>query len=141
MTKPVRCTSIGHDEAGMTLIEVMVASVILLVGLLGLALMQVHAMKANAQARSMTEAANYASDRVEQIMSAVWTEETVDSDLAANDPDTPEDMHTATADGYTVNWVVTDASDKMSKTVNLTVLWTEEGKTHRVSQVVVRTMH
>lgn len=137
----MRGTSIVKDQAGMTLIEVMVASVILLVGLLGLALLQVNAMKANASARKLTEASNFASDRIEQIMSAVWTEDTMGSVLSANDPDTEGDIHTASGDGYTVNWLVTDASDNQSKTVNLTVLWTEEGRSHRVSQVVVRTRH
>jgi len=141
MTEPMRCTSCVENQSGMTLVEVMVASVILLVGLLGLALLQVHAMKGNASARKMTEASNLASDHIEQIMSEVWTDATIGSDLTANDPATPGDIHLSVAGGYTISWLVADASDLRSKTVDLQVNWSEDGRSHQVSQVVVRTKH
>ena len=51
----------------MTLIELMVASVIFLVGILGLATLQVNAMKANMDAFKMTEGTILISDRIEQL--------------------------------------------------------------------------
>ena len=121
------------DQSGMTLIEVMVACVILLVGILGLALLQVNAINGNAAARRVTEASNTVSDRIEQIMSGVWTGETVGADLAAG-------PHAATSGKYSVAWQVVDASDGGSKTVNVTVSWPESGRTRQISQVIVRTL-
>ncbi|WP_300674012.1 prepilin-type N-terminal cleavage/methylation domain-containing protein [Desulfoluna sp.] len=141
MNESAKEKSLFHDQSGMTLIEVMVASVILLVGILGLALLQVQAMKGNASARRMTEASNASSDRIEQIMSAVWTDNVLSADLTKNDPDTAGDIHLSVRDGYTVTWLVTDATDSQSKSIDLRVGWMEDGRSHQVSQRVVRTKH
>lgn len=127
-------------QSGMTLIEVMVASVILVVGVLVLAQLQINAIKGNATARKMTEASNAASDRIEQIMSEVWTDTTVGSDLTVNDPSDSADFHSDTAGHYSVSWRVIDSNDGRSKTVNLTVGWADDGHSRQISQVIVRTL-
>lgn len=119
-------------QAGMTLVEVMVASMIFLVGILGVASLQVQAMQANADAFKMTEGAITIGDRIEQVMSARWTDTYTAPELAAG-------AHTETVGHYTVSWDVTDATHGRSKTVDLTVGWSTAGDAHEISQVVVRT--
>ena len=115
------------NQSGMTLIEVMVACVILMVGVLGLGILQIHAMKTNTAARRMTEATNVASDRIEQIMSNTWTH-----------PSLVKGAHAETQGGYRVSWNVANASNGRSKTVQVAVAWTVDGHPHRLTQVVVR---
>jgi len=122
------------NNNGMTLIEVMVAGVLLMVGVLSLALLQVHSMKGNAAARQMTEATNAASDRIEQIMSEVWTDDAVGTSLAVGN-------HSATADDYGLSWQVANSTDGRSKIVNLSVSWTVEGDSKQISQVFVRALN
>jgi prepilin-type N-terminal cleavage/methylation domain-containing protein len=134
MNENLRKNDIFADNSGMTLIEVMVASMILLVGILSLALLQINAMKGNAAARKMTEASNAASDRIEQIMSEVWTDDAVGPSLVVGN-------HSATSGHYGISWQVADSGEGRSKTVNLTVNWTVEGDSKQISQVFVRTLN
>ena len=106
-----------RDE-GFTLLEVMIALVILSVGLLGLAALQLVAIKSNAFSSEMTYATMLAQQHAEILKSRAFT----DSDLAAGD-------HSATGNSkgvhYTVAWNVTDDTpDADMKTINLTVQWT-----------------
>lgn len=55
------------NQNGFTLVEVMVAMVVFAIGILTLNLMQTSAIDGNASANRMTNAATWASDRVEQI--------------------------------------------------------------------------
>lgn len=103
---------------GFTLLEVMVALVILSVGLLGLAALQLVAIKSNAFSGEMTYATMLAQQHAEILKSRAFT----DSDLTAGE-------HTAMGSSkgvqYTVAWNVTDnAPDTDMKTINLTVQWT-----------------
>lgn len=60
-------------QEGFSLIEVLVALVILAVGLLGLALFQTTAIKGNAIAAKWTVATELAQDRLEKFRHANWT--------------------------------------------------------------------
>lgn len=68
-------------ENGFTLLEVMIAIVILLVGLLGAASMQISSIQWNSKASHLTEATNVGLNQVEQIMSWDFN----DTRLADND--------------------------------------------------------
>ena len=61
-----------HEE-GFSLIEVLVALTILSVGLLGLAMFQVTAIKGNAIASKWTVATELAQDRLERFRHVDWT--------------------------------------------------------------------
>ncbi len=60
-------------QGGFTLIEVLVALVILSVGLLGLAMFQITAIKGNAIAAKWTVATELAQDRIERFRHVNWT--------------------------------------------------------------------
>ena len=56
-----------HDQSGFTLIEVMIALVVLAAGLLALATMQIVSIRSNAFSSEMTYATMLAQTRLEQI--------------------------------------------------------------------------
>lgn len=58
-----------NNKKGFTLIEVMIAMVVLSIGLLGAGAMQLSAIKGNANASKLTEATNLATSQVENILS------------------------------------------------------------------------
>jgi type IV pilus assembly protein PilV len=58
---------LGQNDDGFTLIEGMLAAVILAIGLLGLASMQAFALVRNGDANEMTRVTNFAADIVERI--------------------------------------------------------------------------
>jgi len=119
-----------HEE-GTTLIEVMVATVVLMVGILGIAALQIHAIRANARAFNMTEGATTIGQRIERVLSETWTDTTTGGDLAVG-------THTMTEGDHTITWVVADATNGRSKTINLNVRWGSGSDSHSISQVMVR---
>lgn len=64
----------NRGKEGFSLIEVLVALAILAVGLLGLALFQVTAIKGNAIASKWTVATDLAQDQIERFRHAAWTD-------------------------------------------------------------------
>jgi type IV pilus assembly protein PilV len=118
---------------GFTLLEVMIALVILAVGLLGLAALQLTAVKSNAFSGEMTYATMKAQQYAEVFKSLPFT----DTDL-----DSTGNPHTAIESSkgvqYTVTWNVTDnvpATDM--KSINITVEWTSlrQGKASEAGTV------
>lgn len=55
-------------DHGFTVIEVLMAISIFAIGILGVAAMQIAAVKGNASARGVTDIATWAADRVEKLM-------------------------------------------------------------------------
>ena len=105
-----------NNNRGYSLIEVLIAMAIFSLGILGVAGMQISSTGSNSTARKITDATYYAEDRLETLMSLSWA----DADLVAA-------THTeATANGYTIEWIVTDADldangTNDSRIINLTV--------------------
>jgi prepilin-type N-terminal cleavage/methylation domain-containing protein len=66
----------GKNENGFTLIETLVAMVILSIALLGIAQMQLSAMQGNRSSYDMTEASALASDMIEQMVLQNWKDPT-----------------------------------------------------------------
>ena len=112
-------------EEGFTLLEVMLAISILMVGLLAVASMQVSAIRGNAYASRQTEGTGMALDRMEKLLDLPYD----NADLATGnhaDPNPPS--------GYSVSWGVTDdAPLSNTKTVSVTVTWIDHGAQKSVS--------
>ena len=59
-------------EGGLTLLELMIAMVILAIGLLGLLTMQIEAMKSGRTGKHVTDAARIAQDQMETLTNQAW---------------------------------------------------------------------
>ena len=84
-----------HNENGFTLIEAMIATMVLSVGILTLITMQITSIKGNARARGITTASTWVQDRIEQLIAS-------DYDTLAADADTSPDGN------YSLSWTVQD---------------------------------
>ncbi|MGE0086144.1 MAG: prepilin-type N-terminal cleavage/methylation domain-containing protein [Desulfococcaceae bacterium] len=61
------------NEAGFTLLEVMIAAVVLTVGLLAIGIMQISSIDGDAKAREMTEAGTLAMDQLEMLLAGDYS--------------------------------------------------------------------
>ncbi len=125
--------TIGNDPAaGFTIIEVMIAMVVFAIGILGVVTMQTSSVSGNAKARYISEAANYAADRVEILLDTDYS--TIVDGAGTNagfnglddggiTPATQADYKTASTDGlYTIYWnVVSNLPTSNSKTIKVIV--------------------
>lgn len=105
-----------NNENGFTIVEVMVALVIFSIGVLGLAAMQIDFIQGNATARGVTEAANRASSKMEELVALQFTNRGTDPilDPAAVDPPSRSEI----IGDYTIDWTVTFPDQDNSGTVN-----------------------
>jgi type IV pilus assembly protein PilV len=115
-------TKRGHvisKNEGFTLLEVMIALVILSVGLLGLAALQLVAVKSNSFSSEMTYATMIAQQQIESLKSLPFT----DGNLTpgSHTPPTPPNSKGVQ---YIITWTVTDNAPATNmKTIALTVTW------------------
>lgn len=105
---------------GFTLIEVMIALVILAVGLLALATMQIVSVRTNAFSSEMTYATMLAQQQLETLKNLNFT----DADLTDTTSSSPHQLAPIIEKGasYSVSWDVEDTTADM-KTIDLTVQW------------------
>lgn len=101
-------------QQGFTLIEVMMAMVILGIGIMSIVALQTRDTMYNNSSRRQTQAYTWATDRVERLRALPYT----DADLTTS-------SHSETQSPYTVQWVVSDNTAKVADTkkVEVTVLW------------------
>ena len=101
-------------QQGFTLIEVMMAMVILGIGIMSIVALQTRDTMYNNSSRRQTQAYACAMDRVERLRALPYT----DGDLTIS-------SHSETQSPYTVQWVVSDNTTKVADTkkVAVTVLW------------------
>jgi type IV pilus assembly protein PilV len=103
-----------RDSKGFTLLELMIALVILAIGLLGLASLQVMAIKGNSYGQEMTVASTLAENQLEQLRQTTGT--------LVNGTDTVTDQNGIT---YTRTWTVTlNTPQQGATTVLITISWT-----------------
>ena len=109
---------------GFTLIEVMIALVIMSIGLTALAAVQISAIRGNDFSKRMTTAISIAEAKMEQIKSSSYVNILSESSIQI----TQSNMH------FTRQMTVTNniAPLTNTKTVNVTVSWSEGSKSHSV---------
>lgn len=117
--------SIRVKSKGFTLIEVLVALVVLSITLLGIASLMATTSKYNAAGGRLTEAVTFAQDRLEELRITPWDKINTDNDAILG----------STGINYARNWnVIPNVAppDETLKTVNITVNW-NDGVDHSVS--------
>ena len=114
---------------GFTLIEVMAGLIILAIGLLGIATMQITSIKGGYFSSNVTQATIFAQDKLEYLKSLSYN----DSNL--NSGQHNEGTISGTIFSRVVN-VVDDAGNSI-KTITVTVQWTDRGN-HSISFSTIR---
>jgi type IV pilus assembly protein PilV len=130
---------------GFTLIEVLITLVVFAVGILGLALMQLSAIKGNSVANRVTQASTLASDQIERIMTWDYADGRLDEDndntyTLSNGDDETFDGHEADPSGnYDAFWNVQENTPETgSKTVDVTVIWFDRGQRKELTMSTIK---
>lgn len=133
------------DTGGFTLLEVLVALVILMVGLLGALLLQTTAIQGNAFSRELQTGVVLAEDLMEQVK-VIDFDDPLLSSVPADNPHenvelagvaNPIDEQGVSGGIYTRRWTVTDSAPN-SKTITATVNWNIKGENHSVTMTTVK---
>jgi len=119
----------NRKQNGFTLIEVVAGLIILAIGLLGIATMQITSTKGGYFSSNVTQATIFAQDKLEYLRN-----------LSYNDSHLSNGLHnegtiSGTLFSRMVN-VVEDAGNSM-KTITVTVQWADRGN-HRISFSTIR---
>jgi len=107
--------NLSRKSEGFTIIEVLIAIIILSVALLALAGLMTTTTKNNSWGAHMTEAATFAQDRLEELRATPWTMITTGSDT----------RHGATGIVYTRSWEVVPNTTDTLRTVAITLNWND----------------
>lgn len=110
----IRC----KKSKGFSLIEVLIALVILAIALLALAGLMVQSTNSNSWGSHLTEASTLAQDKLEELRMARWT---------ALDSEPFTDVRTgSTGTNYTRTWTVDTNTAGNLKTVSISISWTDK---------------
>jgi len=107
-----------RSEQGFSLVEVLVSMVILSIGLLAVASMQINAGRMDGRSMGMTEGGAIAHGKMEELIGRPY-----------DHPDLSDDPHPPQVrEEYSLVWgVVEDTPIPKVKTVTVTVTWNETG--------------
>jgi prepilin-type N-terminal cleavage/methylation domain-containing protein len=128
-----------QNEKGLTLPEVLVAMVVLSLGLLALARMQITAIQVNAASGRLTQATAIAQDKVEQLMALPYAHAELDDQNPVGEVTKhPLEQPEPRPGGYTITWTVDEDTATGVKTINLTVTWSNRGQQKTFSLAVFK---
>jgi len=119
----------NRRRAGLTLIEVLIASVILGAGLLALAAMQLEALRGGRSGNVDTYATALAQNKLEELRRIAWA----DSSLNATGNWTTAATVTSAQQGqtYTIDWRVTDVVTGWTRAIDVRVRWSTPQRPNR----------
>lgn len=140
-------TRANVHQGGFTLIEVLVAIVILSIGIMALSTMQTVAIQGNATANRITDSSNWAADRAEQIFTMDYGDKvnatTCDNDelydangdgVAGLDDSESPDCGPVTKGNYSIVWnVAEDEPMPDTKTIHVIVTRSDQDNSKRVT--------
>lgn len=115
----------------MTLIEVLIAMMILAGGLLTMASVQIQSMRGGQQGRHLSQASILAASRLEQLQATRWT----DIPATAWTPPVPASAVLSRADidqPYSISWRISTLVPNRTRAIDVRVTWTEANGRNRV---------
>jgi prepilin-type N-terminal cleavage/methylation domain-containing protein len=138
-----------NNDYGFTLVEVMIAMTILAIGILGVSMMQISAVRGNSLANGTTEAVTIAQDRMERFITAAFDDPDLDDKNGdgdggldrpsrvdvlnggnrlldaggADQPDYAVQVNPSTGRSYFVYWNVTPGPGLDAKTIRVIAAW------------------
>jgi len=104
---------------GFSLIEVLIALVILAISLLALAGLMVTTTKNNSSGAHVTEAATFAQDKLEELKVTPWANIVTGSDTVGG-------PLISTGISYARSWTVATDGTGNVKTITITISWTDK---------------
>ena len=111
-----------NDEKGFTLVEILIAIVVLAIGVLAMGQMQIASIRGNSIANTLTEATTLAQDRMENLIGLSYNDLTAGSHPGPNNPI------------YNISWNITlDYPINNTKEIRVIVTWLDKGLTKTVS--------
>lgn len=121
--------ALGFSRKGFTLLEVLIGLIILTVGILGLAAMQITFLRGNSFSIKMTEATSIARNKIEDFNNTSFENITSGNEVGP--------IVGSTGMNYTRTWVVVDVDNDGDgeidwKVVDVTTNW-DDPTPHRVS--------
>jgi len=123
------------NNSGYSLLEALVATVVLAIGIMGFAMLQASSIKTNAYSRRVTEATSLIQKKIESLSSLPWNDPAI-SDTNGNGGNATVNyglnLKGAAADNsinegyYTISWNVADNIPfNNTKTIRFIATWSE----------------
>ena len=123
-------------EKGFTLLEVMIALLILSIGLLGLAGLQIASTKSNSFSNQMTIGITLGQDGLEILRNLEYDDTQLN---AGNHTDSDNPLRRLGDMGFNRSWTVSEDAANQLKTITVTVQWPDPDNTHSVQFTTVKT--
>lgn len=126
-----RYSSLVTNKRGISLIEVLISVVILSIGLLGVAMMQLTAITGNTFSREMILATEIGQDSLERTKAMAYADITITNlPVVMPSPVQPDPNNPGLS--FTRTWAVTDNIPVTNtKTITVTIGWTDKNNTSR----------
>jgi len=132
-----------HQSRGFSLVEVLVTTLILGVGLAGAAKFQVDVIKSSSQSQKQVEAVNFAKAKMEELLHFSTAEQyeamlTSTGDVVVEGENGEHSTYEGSNALYTVNWKITESDNTRGAKVTLKVNWGESDNVY-LSTIVSNT--
>jgi len=125
-----------RHSGGLTLIEVLIASVILGAGLLALAAMQLHALSGGRSGSVDTYATTLANNKLEELRRIAWSDSSLNPTGNWTTANTVTSPHQGQS--YLVDWRVDDVVSGWTRSIDVRVRWSTPERPNR--ERIVTTM-
>jgi len=124
-----RMPTTQHNDNGFTLLEVLIAIVILSVGLLGMASLTIGIIKGNRFSNDLTTATTLAQDKMEDIRREGYSDVIAEAKAAVGSPYAAYDREVLVAD---------DTPAANMKTITVTVFWESDDHSVEVKTILAQ---